>query len=390
MRTAAAAGAAILILVLGGCGKGGDERGQTPERLGDPEGALDLVVPPGYLGRTAGGPPIDLVGAFERRTGCRVSDTQAESPGKVTALVGSGRYDGVLARGDAGRGLIEHGHVDPINTDLIPNYADVFPQLKDLPHDTVDGVHYGIPQGRSANLLIWVPAVVERDRDEFVSSDLIFDPELAARYAGRVTIMDDPLYIAEAAIYLREHEPELGIENVFELDEEQFDAAIELLKEQRAFVGRYSSGPSDNARAFASGAAVAGTGSLLTTSELRGRGVKVDAAMPKEGATGASDTWMINSRARHPNCMYLWMDFVLGPEANAAVAVRTGQAPANERACNLIGAHCDEFRAADEELFDDVEYTTTPLRDCGDDRGEACRTYDEWARAFAEVRGMGR
>jgi putative spermidine/putrescine transport system substrate-binding protein len=332
----------------------------------------------------------DWVAPFEQRTGCDVTSTVASSPGRVVRLMRSGRYDGVSARGDVGGALIADGLVDPVNTDLLPNYADVFPALKDHAANTVDGVTYGVPTGRTANLLIWKPAQVKRDPDEPVSWDLIFDPELASRYRGGVAAPGDPMYIADAALYLREHEPELGIENVFELDREQLEAAIELLRKQRRFIGRYWSDAAESARAFAGDAIVAGTGSLATANRLRSEGVKVDAVVPKEGTTGLSDTWMLSSDARHPNCMYLWMDHVLGPEANAAIAVRTGQAPANERACNLIGAHCDNFRAADEDLFEDVEYWTTPLRDCGDDRGETCKTYGEWARAYAELMGAPR
>lgn len=298
----------------------------------------------------------------------------------------SGNFDGVSARGDVSLRLVADGLVDPLNTELIPNYSDLFPRLKDQPHNTVDGATYGIPQGRFANLLMWRTAEVPTDPEEELSSNLIFDPELASRYPGRVTILDSPMSIADAALYLREHSPDLGIENVYALDQEQFDAALELLRKQRRFVGRYWSDPAENVNAFASGASLAGTAWLVSAIELRRRGVKINAVVPEEGSTGLSDSWMLSSDAPHPNCMYLWMDWIIGPRANAAVATNTHQAPANERACNLIGVHCDTHAAADEELYDQVEYWTTPLRDCGDDRGAVCKTYDEWARGFAEVK----
>ena len=55
--------------------------------------------------------------------------------------------------------------------------------------------------------------------------------------------------------------------------------------------------------------------------------VPVKTALPKEGATGWSDTWMISSKAKHPNCMYMWMDHIISPKANAAVAEWFGEAP---------------------------------------------------------------
>jgi putative spermidine/putrescine transport system substrate-binding protein len=298
----------------------------------------------------------------------------------------SGRFDGVSARGDVGGQLIADRYVDPVNTDLVPSYEDFFEGLRRKGSQIVDGVRYGVPQGRFPNLLMWSTTEVRTDPEEEPSSDLIFDPELASRYERRVSILDSPMSIADAALYLREHEPELGIENVYELDQEQFDAAVELLREQRPFIGDYWRDPSENTRAFARGTSVAGTAWLVSATSLQRSGVRVRALVPKEETTGFSDTWMLSSNASHPNCMYRWMDWISGPRANAAVAVRTHQAPANERACNLVPIHCDVYRAADENLFDAVHYWTTPLRDCGDGRGDVCKTYDEWARAFAEVR----
>ena len=67
-------------------------------------------------------------------------------------LVRPGAYDGVSASGDATSRLIARGDVAPVNFDLTPNYADVFEGLKNQSYNTVDGVGYGVPHGRGANL----------------------------------------------------------------------------------------------------------------------------------------------------------------------------------------------------------------------------------------------
>ena len=43
---------------------------------------------------------------------------------------------------------------------------------------------------------------------------------------------------------------------------------------------------------------------------------------------------MISSEAEHPNCAYMWLDHIISPEANAAVAEWFGEAPSNEKACD--------------------------------------------------------
>ena len=68
----------------------------------------------------------------------------------------TGQYDGVSASGDATLRLIAGGDVAPVNTDLVPNYADVFAGLKNEAVELASTASpYGIPHGRGANLLMY-------------------------------------------------------------------------------------------------------------------------------------------------------------------------------------------------------------------------------------------
>ena len=117
--------------------------------------------------------------------------------------------------------------------------------------------------------------------------------------------------------------------------------------------------------------------------------VPVTSLKPKEGTTGWSDTWMISTKAKNPNCMYLWMDYIISPEANAKVAEFFGEAPSNSKACDLTTDpnHCDTYHATDEAWWEDVYYWDTPTEDCGDDRGEVCKDYEDWRAAWTEIKG---
>ena len=117
--------------------------------------------------------------------------------------------------------------------------------------------------------------------------------------------------------------------------------------------------------------------------------VPVKVVLPKEGATGWSDTWMVASKAKNPNCMYMWMDHIISPKANAAVAEWFGEAPSNQKSCaeTAVKNHCEIFHADDEDYFSQVAYWTTPTKDCGDDRGAVCKDYSEWVQAWTEIKG---
>ena len=383
--------AMVAIVFAAGCGddEGGDDEGEAPggealAELGEGEGEVNLVAWAGYVEDGSTDPKVDWVTDFEQETGCQVNVKVGNSSDEMVTLMRSGQYDSVSASGDATTRLIEGGDVSPVNTDLIPNYADVYEALKDQDFNSVDGQMYGVPHGRGSNLLMYDPDEVDPAP---TSWDVVFDN--AGDYSGKVTAYDSPIYIADAAVYLRHHNPDLGITDPYELDQEQFDAAIDLLTAQREHVGEYWSDYTKEIQAFANGDSSVGTTWQVIVNLLNADGEPEEVVLPEEGATGWSDTWMISSEAANPNCAYMWMDHIISPEANAAVAEWFGEAPSNAKSCELTAdpKHCEIYHAADEEFFDKIEYWKTPVSDCGDDRGDVCKTYDEWVQAWTEVKG---
>ena len=399
-RRTVLAGVATLALVLAGCGDDDDDAAQTPDTgtdqgtgqgtegmltaIGEGEGKVNLIAWAGYVEDGTTDPKVDWVTDFEKKTGCKVNVTLGNTSDEMVTLMKSGKYDGVSASGDASLRLISAGDVAPVNVDLITNYADIFEGLKDKPHNTVDGVHYGIPHGRGANLLMYNTEKVKPAPDSW---SVVWDTD--SPYKGKVTAYDSPIYIADAALYLKATKPELNITNVYELDEAQFTAAVDLLKQQRGIIGEYWSDYTKEIDAFAKGNSVVGTTWQVIANVLIADKAPVKAVLPKEGSTGWSDTWMISSQAKNPNCMYMWMDHIASPKANAAATEYFGEAPSNKKACALTKdkKHCETFHATDESYFDQVAYWTTPVKDCGDDRGEVCKDYSEWVKAWTEIKG---
>jgi putative spermidine/putrescine transport system substrate-binding protein len=367
----------------GGTGASGDTSGM-PTSVGAGEGQVNLIAWAGYVEDGSTDPSVDWVTPFEDETGCQVNVTIGNTSDEMVTLMKTGNFDGVSASGDATLRLIAAGDVAPVNVDLIPNYADVFPGLKDQPHNTVDGVHYGVPHGRGANLLMWRTDDVNPEPDSWGA---VFDP--SSPYKGKITAYDSPIYIADAALYLMKTQPSLGITNPYELDEDQFNASVDLLKQQRELIGEYWSDYTKEQAAFAGGNSVLGTTWQVITNLLEADKVPVKAILPKEGATGWSDTWMISSKAKHPNCMYKWMDWIISPTVNAQVAEWFGEAPANAKSCAETADPntCEIYHADDQAYFDQVWYWTTPQRDCLDDRGVVCKDYSEWTQAWTEIKG---
>ena len=380
---------ALVMAACGGTGTAASPSASLPTSVGDGEGALTVLAWPGYAEDGTTDPAVDWVQPFEKATGCQVDVTTFGTSDEAYQLFTSGsgaEFDVISASGDASLRLVAGGNVQPVNTDLVPNYADIFPSLKDKPWNTVKGIHYGIPHGRGANLLMWRTDKVTTAPDSW---GVVFDD--SSPYKGKVTAYDAPIYIADAAVYLMATQPDLKITNPYALDQAQFDASVALLKKQRTVIGEYWSDYTKEIEAFTNGNSVVGTSWQIIANLLQGQDppAPVKAIKPKEGATGWSDTWMINSKTKHLNCAYKWLNDIVSPKVNAEVAEWFGEAPANQKSCDLTADknHCTIFQAAETDFWKDVYYWTTPTKTCLDGRGDICIGFDKWIQAWTEIKG---
>ena len=361
---------------------GGDNEAMT--ELGEGEGQVSLLAWPGYVEDGTNDPAVDWVTPFEEETGCEVTSKTYGTSDEAVNLMKTGEYDVVAASGDATLRLIAGGEVQPVNTDLIPNYEGIYDFLKEKEWNSVDGQSYGVPHGYGANLLMYN---TETFAEAPTSWDVVFDK--AGENTGKVTAYDSPIYIADAAVYLMAHQPELGIENPYALDEEQFQAAVDLLKEQREHIGEYWSDYLKEIQAFETGDSVVGTTWQVIQNVLADSGATTEVVLPEEGATGWSDTWMIASDAANVNCAYEWLNYIASPEANAQATEYFGEAPSNEAACDFRSeGSCEAYHAGDEEYASQIWYWTTPIAECVDGRTDVeCVDYSKWTEAWSEIKG---
>jgi putative spermidine/putrescine transport system substrate-binding protein len=302
-------------------------------------------------------------------------------------------YDGVSASGDATLRLIGNGDVAAVDPSLFPDFADVAPFLQNAPHYVVGGKHYGVPHGWGGNSLMYRTDVVTPAP---TSWNVVFDPTASAPYKGKITDYDSPIYIADAALYLKAHQPDLGITDPYELTQAQFDAAVALLKAQRSSVGDYWSDYTKEIDNFTSKAVVVGTTWPYQVNTLLGSGVKVASIVPSEGMTGWADTWMMSSHAVHPNCMLKWMGWMLTPGVQAMVAESFGESPANPKACDALNKgvgpykladFCTAYHVNDSSYYSTIAFWKTPIADCGDSRGQTCIDYSAWTQKWTEIKG---
>ena len=386
-RLLALAGAAALAVAACTGGGGGSPAPSAQASLGAGEGELNLIIWAGYAERGATDPAYDWVTPFETKTGCKVNTIDMTDSNNGVSLMQSGDYDGGSFSGDATQRLMAGDIVAPVNTALIPNYANIFEGLKNKAHNSLNGVPYGVPHGRGPNLLMYNTDVVTTPP---TSWDLVWNG--GADGTGKVSVYDSSIFIADAAIHLKKTQPDLGIDNPYQLTQPQFDAAIALLEKQRDAGALYWGTYADQIASYTAGDVTTGTSWQFMANLLQAESQPIAAVLPDEGSTGWSDTWMIAKNAAHPNCMYMWMDHMASAEANGQATVWFGEAPTSQQACDyaetIAAGHCELTHATDEAYYDKIAYWSTPQADCADDdSATTCKDQDDWVEAWTKLRG---
>lgn len=377
----------VAVLVLSACGGAGGAAVGPKQSIGTGEGQVDIIAWAGYIERGESDKAYDWVTQFEKDTGCKVNVKVAATSDEMVTLMNQGGFDLVTASGDASNRLISGGKVQEINVNLIPSWKNVDPRLQNAPWHTVNGKHYGTPYQ-------WGPNVLMYNTQAFptppTSWDVVFKETTLAdgkSNKGRVQAYDGPIYIADAALYLKATKPDLGITDPYALTKPQFDAAIDLLKQQRDLIQRYWHDAAVQVDDFTNEGTVASGSWPYQVNLLKASSLPVDSTIPKEGVTGWADTTMMHVNAPHPNCAYKWMEWSLNPKVQGDVAAWFGSVPAVPAACKgnelLTDSGCTTNGF---DNFDKIAFWKTPSTDCGNGKNE-CVPYSDWTTAYVSIKG---
>lgn len=396
---------AAVALVAAACG-GAAEQPEGPAggaggmltEIGEGEGQVNIIAWPGYIEDGSTDPNYDWVTQFEADTGCEVNVKTANTSDEMVALMqeGSG-FDLVTASGDASLRLVFGDTVQPINIDLIEDYDKIDPRLQEAPWHTVDKdgdgtkEHYGVPYQWGSNVLMYNTEAFKGEPP--TSWNVVFEemtlPDGRSN-RGRIEAYDGPIYVADAALYLMRHRPELGITDPYALNRDQFEAALDLLRQQRELVFRYWHDAFIQIDDFKKEGVVASTSWPFQVNWLKFvEEEPIDSVVPEEGATGWADTTMMHVDAPHPNCAYMWLNWSLNEKLQGDLAAWFGSVPVVPSACEgneLLGPEGCKINGIDN--FDKIFFWKTPQADCfDDDPATECVPYHEWVTNYVAVIG---
>ncbi|HHQ4756569.1 MULTISPECIES: ABC transporter substrate-binding protein [Aeromonas] len=363
--------------------------GQTqaaPTTLGKGEGQLNIVAWAGYVERGETDKNYDWVTGFENETGCKVNVKTAATSDEMVALMNEGGFDLVTASGDASLRLIAGGKVQALNLALIPSYGKIDPRLQNAPWHTVDGKHYGVPYQWGGNILMYNTKVFPKAPDSW---SVVFEEQTlpdGKSNKGRVQAFDGPIHIADAALYLMSHQPALGIKDPYELNEDQYKAALDLLRQQRQLVGRYWHDAFVQIDDFKNEGVVASGSWPFQANTLIADKQPIATTVPKEGVTGWADTSMVHSEAKNLTCAYKWLEHSLNNKLQGDLASWFGSVPVVPAACEgnaLLGKEGCKTNGIDN--FDRVRFWRTPVTQCKSQG--TCVPYYRWVSDYIAILG---
>ncbi len=137
--------------------------------------------------------------AYENQTHCTITRTVVGSSSDFERLLKSRRFDLASPSGDVAGTLIAEKLVQPVDVARVPAWRQLTPSLRSPAFNTVSGKHYGIT-------VLWTPNELLYHRQRAKPAPSTWRAVYDDRFKGRISIPDNPMQIADAAHYLREHQ----------------------------------------------------------------------------------------------------------------------------------------------------------------------------------------
>ncbi|MGD8465464.1 MAG: spermidine/putrescine ABC transporter substrate-binding protein [Anaerolineae bacterium] len=341
----------VLVAVLAGCG---------PTTGGEQELADELHV---YNWSEYIDP--EIYEEFENEFGVKVvEDTFSSNEDLLAKLqAGASGYDVIVPSDYMVAIMIELDLLAELNYDNIPNFSNISDTFKDPPYDP--GNTYSVPYQ-------WGTTGIGYNADEFDeppgSWAYLFDPEMAAPYAGRMSMLNDPRETIGAALKY------LGY-SVNSTDEAQLEEAKQLLIQQKEWVSTYDSDGFEDL--LAAGETLLGhgwSGDFFAAAE---EAEQVWYIIPDEGGVIWTDNLAVPKTAPSQYTAEVFINYLLRPEVGAKITNYTWYGSPNQASEEFIDAEILEEPAIypPPEVMDKLEF----LRDVG----EATTLYD---RIWTEIK----
>ena len=296
----------------------------------------------------------ELLEKFEEEHGVSVKEDFYPSNEEMLARVqgGASGYDIVVPSDYMVSIMIKEGLLLELSEDAIPNRQNIAEEFASPPYDPE--LAYSMPyQYGTTGLGVNTAEVKDFPR----SWALVFDPEIADQYKGRISLLDDPRETMGAALKY------LGY-GLNETSDEALQEAADLLTETTQRLAAYTS---DQYTDFlVSGETVIGhgySGTFVFAFSEADNPDKYEYFVPEEGGTVWTDNIAVLADSEHPCSAQTFINFLLDGDNGAQLSNWTYYESPNAAARPAIDDVVTELGDIPPEVEEKLEF----IEDQGDD-----------------------
>ncbi len=289
----------------------------------------------GYSGEDA----ATVAKVFLTTNGIKMNPTfigSADEPLTKFKTGGKGQLDIISANKDFQRALLAADEELYMALDLarIPNAAGLFPVFASADWLTKNGKVYGIPLVWGDEPCVYNPAKWPGVPDKYTD---FADP----KYKGALVMVDDT--VANTWLWAKS----MGIADPSRLTQAQLDATIKEMLKTKPNIVTFSASLGDQADVLVRGdasIAIGGWAYQIVLAEKKGVTLK-SASPATDGTFYWSDAYGIAVDSPNIDNAYAFIDFMMSPEANAAIATELGSGA-------TISAAVDKLDTNTKALYD--------------------------------------
>ena len=324
----------------------------------------------------------DLVAKFEEEYGVKIIQTFYEDNETMLAQIeaGGAPYDLIVPSDYMVSTMAdpEVGLLVKFNADAIPNLVNLDPLFDSAPYDPTG--EFSVPYQAGTSGFGFAYAALDEagvDYENGISWGLVFDPEMSAPFAGKISMLNDERETLGAALKY------LGY-SVNTTDQAELDEATAILKAANDRIAAYDSAAFDDL--LIAGETVIGhgwNGGFLGSYDQESTD-DYDAyedygyAVPNEGGIVWVDLMAVPITAEHPCTAHTFINFILDPENGGDLTNYTYYMSPNLAAYEYIDPDIlgDEMVFPSDETMAKLEFIA--------DVGEFSLNYSD---AFASAKG---
>lgn len=279
----------------------------------------------------------DTLEAFTRETGIRVIYDVMDSSETLEAKMMSGHsgYDLIFPGDTVAERLMRAGALQPLDPARLEHLDEIEPGLKTLQTRYPYSRHATVPYTWGTIGLTYNQAQVEaRLPGAPVNSlDMLFKPELAARFADcGISLIDSPDEVLAVVLNYLGHDPRSA-------RPEDLVEAVALLKGIKPYIRKFQSQPVTQLVNGDICLSLGYSGDMTQaqrSADEAGKAVRFQYRVPREGTTVWMDTMAIPADAVHPEYAYALINFLMRPERMAAISNATGYPTSSAAARPLV------------------------------------------------------